>query len=265
MPGAEGPGDLAPSLAALVEPLRADPARAALLFDFDGTLSPTVADPAEARPAEGVAPLLGELADRYRTVALVSGRPVAFLAPLVPAGIVLSGQYGLERREADGTVVRHPAAVGVDLDAVVDDLRALGVAADAIEPKGLSVTVHYRTRPADEPLIRDAVGRVAGPHGLVVHDAKQSVELRVPAEVDKGTVVHELAAGAAGVLYVGDDLGDVPAFAALAVLRSSGVATASVAVRGPEAPPEVLASADAAVEGTEGVVHLLRSLATSSD
>jgi trehalose 6-phosphate phosphatase len=61
-------------------PLRGDPATAGIFSDFDGTLSPIVADPELAEPLPGIAPLLEELARRYRVVAVVSGvrraRPV---------------------------------------------------------------------------------------------------------------------------------------------------------------------------------------------
>ena len=77
-------------------PLRRDPATAGIFSDFDGTLSPIVADPALAEPLAGVPELLGELARRYQVVAVVSGRPVAFLAARLPASILLAGLYGLE-------------------------------------------------------------------------------------------------------------------------------------------------------------------------
>ena len=91
------------TLAGLVDRLRVDPARTVLLLGFDGTLSPTFVDPAAARPADGVVPVLTALAVEYRTVGVVSGRPLDVLDALLPAGVVLSGQYGLERRAADGT------------------------------------------------------------------------------------------------------------------------------------------------------------------
>ena len=72
-------------LARLLAPLRSEPSRSVLLFDFDGTLSPTVTDPAAARPADGAVDLLLALAERYRTVGVVSGRPASFLEPILPS------------------------------------------------------------------------------------------------------------------------------------------------------------------------------------
>jgi trehalose-phosphatase len=83
------------------------PGDAAVLLDFDGTLAPIVDDPVDARPFDGTADLLAELAGRYKVVAVISGRPVSFLQPLLPANVVLSGLYGLEVVQ-DGTRTDHP-------------------------------------------------------------------------------------------------------------------------------------------------------------
>jgi trehalose 6-phosphate phosphatase len=52
----------------------------ALCLDFDGTLAPIVKNPDDARPLPGLLELLAALAGRFAAVALVSGRPAAFLA-----------------------------------------------------------------------------------------------------------------------------------------------------------------------------------------
>jgi trehalose-6-phosphatase len=57
-------------------------------------------------------------------------------------------------------------------------------------------------------------------------------------------------------LYAGDDTTDLDAFGGLDGLEL-GV---RVAVNSPEAPPALLAAADVRVEGTEGVLALLREL-----
>ena len=64
-----------------------------------GTLSAIVNDPVAARPLPGVPDLLARLAARFGLVAVVSGRPTAFLAEVLqsPPGVTLVGLYGLER------------------------------------------------------------------------------------------------------------------------------------------------------------------------
>lgn len=250
-------------VARLLAPLRAEPSRSVLLFDFDGTLSPTVTDPAAARPADGAVDLLVALAGRYRTVGVVSGRPVTFLEPLLPSPpLVLSGQYGMES-VVDG---EHVASAEVaPWRAVVTDaagrLAASVPAGARVEPKGLTLTVHYREVPEHEDAVWAAAAAVAAATGLHHRAAKMSVELVPPIDASKGEVVHRWGAGAAAVLYAGDDLGDLPAFAALAELRAAGAHTVGVAVAGPELPAEVAAAADVVVPGPAGAVDVLRRLA----
>lgn len=250
-------------LARLLGPLRADPARSVLLFDFDGTLSPTVTDPAAARPAHGAVDLLLALAPRYRTVGVVSGRPVSFLEPTFPSPpLVLSGQYGMESVVAG----EHVARADVEpwravVAAAARDLEAAVPAGVLVEPKGLTLTVHYREVPQHEGAVWAAAAAVAGAVGLHHRAAKMSVELVPPIDASKGEVVHRWAHDASAVLYAGDDLGDLPAFAALAELRALGVHTVGVVVAGPELPPELAVVADVVVPGPAGAVEVLRQLA----
>ena len=62
-----------------------------------------------------------------------------------------------------------------------------------------------------------------------------SLELHPPVTVDKGTVVEERSDGLRSVAYIGDDVGDLPAFAALDRLTARGITAVKVAVRTPDA------------------------------
>jgi trehalose 6-phosphate phosphatase len=85
------------SLAGHAARLAARAGEVALCLDFDGTLSPIVDHPEAARPLPGVVELLGPLADRFAAVALISGRPAAYLAEHAPApGVRYLGLYGLQ-------------------------------------------------------------------------------------------------------------------------------------------------------------------------
>jgi trehalose 6-phosphate phosphatase len=249
----------------LLAPLRADPSSAAVLCDFDGTLAPIVPDPAAARPVDGATDALAALAGRYAVVAVVSGRPVSFLRALLPEAVQLFGLYGLERL-VDGELRDHPDATRwrpVLQQAAEAALAELPPAA-LVEPKGLSLTVHYRTAPEVAEAVQAWAAERAERDGLDVRAAKMSVELHPPVAVDKGTTVRSLASGMAAACFLGDDVGDLAAFAALADLRADGVAAVNVAVRSAEAPPEVLAAADAVVDGPTGALAVLRRLAADT-
>jgi trehalose 6-phosphate phosphatase len=242
----------------------------ALCLDFDGTLSPVVDDPQAARPLQGVVELLDPLAQRFAAVAIISGRPAPYLAEHVAAaGVRYLGQYGLQemyqgearadpRLEAARPTVAAAAAALRDSPAV----RESGA---WLEDKVYAIAVHTRRVP-DRERWTDAVDRtarqVADEYGLELIPGKMVWELRPPVRGDKGDAVRRVVAesGARAVVVVGDDLGDLPAFAAVAELAAEGHDGLRVAVRSEEAPPELLASADVVLEGPEGVLDFLRRL-----
>ena len=89
-----------------------------------------------------------------------------------------------------------------------------------------------------------------------------AVELRPPVPVDKGTVVEELCAGLEAAAFAGDDAGDLAAFDALDRLQRDGrlAHAVRIGVRSAEAPPELMARADVAVDGPAGLAALLAEL-----
>jgi trehalose 6-phosphate phosphatase len=135
-----------------------------------------------------------------------------------------------------------------------------------LEDKVYAVGVHTRRVP-DRDRWTDAVDRtareIAEQYGLEIIPGKMVWELRPAVRGDKGDGVRRVVAesGARAVVVVGDDLGDLPAFAAVAELAAEGHDGLRVAVRSQEAPPELLAAADLVLEGPEGVLDFLRRLA----
>ena len=130
-------------------PSAVTPRRPALFLDFDGTLSPIVAVAADARPLPGAVEVLVALAERFAVVAVVSGRPVAFLA----------GPPARRRRAARALRARGGGRRSTDRPG-----RGAGVARGRrrgggsrrwstvppgldVEHKGLSLTLHFRRQP----------------------------------------------------------------------------------------------------------------------
>jgi trehalose 6-phosphate phosphatase len=62
------------------------------------------------------------------------------------------------------------------------------------------------------------------------------------------------------VCFIGDDVGDLPAFDALDHLAADGATTLRVAVQTSESDDEVLRRADLLVDGPAGALDLLRAL-----
>ncbi|HEX5494952.1 MAG TPA: trehalose-phosphatase [Mycobacteriales bacterium] len=254
-------------LAALVD----RPDRSLVALDFDGTLSPIVADPTASRIAPGGLDALRALAGAVGRVAILTGRPAATVVELggldgVPR-LLVEGQYGAEHWYQGRLEVPEPPA---GLDAVRAALPAILSGADPgvhVEDKRLALGVH--TRRAADPdgalaALAAPVGELARAHGLTVSPGRYVLEIRAPGE-DKGRTLARLAAdlGPAAVLYAGDDLGDLPAFDTVEALRRDGVDGLTVCSASREAP-EVAARADLVVDGPAGVVAVLAGLAVAA-
>jgi trehalose 6-phosphate phosphatase len=246
---------------AALDVVRRAPRRAGVFTDFDGTLSPIVADPSAARPVTGGAEAVTALARAYGRVGVLSGRPVAFLQPFFGPEVVLAGLYGLET-VIDGIRRDHP--LGGAWREVVEDVAAnsdaRGPEGMRVEAKGLSITLHYRGRPEREPEVRAWAEQQAVRSGLDLRPARMSYELHPPIEVDKGTTLLELAEGLGAVAFLGDDVGDLPAFDALDRMAAAGADTVRVGVRSGEGAPELLERADLVVDGPTGVLAVLEDL-----
>lgn len=270
-----GGDDPPPAVRAALAPLLAHPASTAVLTDFDGTLSPIVTDPYTARPLDGVVEVMTSLAEEFGEVAVISGRSVAFLEEhlALPEAtdrdhqVRLVGLYGLEESLGDGQVVVEPAAVGWRqvVDAAVARFRQDAPGGVLVEPKGLAVTVHWRQAPEAEGWAAGAVAAEVGRSGLEAHPGRLSIELRPPLGVDKGSVVHRLAASSTAACYFGDDLGDLPAFGALADLAAAGgMATVALAVVDEESDRRVAAAADVVLAGPARALEALAWLSRSA-
>lgn len=241
------------------------PDDAAIIIDYDGTLAPIVDDPTQALPLEGVAALLDDLAGRYARVAVVSGRPLAFLLDVLPHSLILTGLYGLEALSG-GQRFDHPQ--GGSWREVIDDVASLGEVRGPegmlVERKGLSLTLHYRTHPEIEAQVHDWAMAQAARSGLRCRPARMSYELHPPIDVDKGTAVRNIANGVTSICYVGDDVGDLSAFDQLDVLEAAGRRALRVAVRSDESTPDLIERADVVVDGPAGVRDLLQRLVSGS-
>jgi trehalose 6-phosphate phosphatase len=257
-------------LAAIVE----DPAGALVAVDYDGVLAPIVTDPANSPPLPGAVPALARVAGSVGAVAVISGRPAQvvvdygrFSTEPSLADLVVFGHYGLQRWEArTGQLHSPPPPPG--LAAIREELPALlarvGVTDAWIEDKTVAVAVHTR-RSADPGValatLTPAVIECAQRHGLAVEPGRFVLEIRTPG-ADKGSTLrsHAGARAARSVCYIGDDLGDLPAFDAVEAMRRNGIPGLTVASGSTEVAA-VADRADLVVDGPPGVVSLLTALA----
>ncbi|MFH8339865.1 trehalose-phosphatase [Streptomyces sp. AM6-12] len=259
--------------------LLTNPGTAVIGLDFDGTLAPIVADPEQARAHPAAVAALTALAPKVAHIAVITGRPAGVAVRYggfagVPGldHLTVLGHYGAERWDAaTGTVsapAPHPgvAAVRAELPGLLDRVGAWR--GTWIEEKGRAVAVH--TRRAQDPqaayeALRAPLTDLATRHGLIVEPGRMVLELRPPG-MDKGVALGEYLreTGAGCVLYAGDDLGDLPAYAAVDKLRAEGTPGLLVCSGSTEVA-ELAERADLVVDGPEGVVRLLTALAAQLD
>ncbi len=250
-------------------------------LDFDGTLAPIVPDPAAAVIHPDGPDTLLAVAGRVRAVAVVTGRPAAQVVSLgrleevadrLPDGARLEvlGQYGNERwdsRTRAFTTRNVPpglAQLRAELPQLLADQDAEGA---FVEEKGLAVAVHTRRLPdAKEAFVRleEALADAAERHGLALEPGRLVLEVRAPG-MHKGLALRTAVsdADAGGVLFVGDDLGDLQAFEAARDLRDQGL-PALLVCSGSDEEEALAAISDVVVEGPTGVLDLLRRFATDA-
>ena len=244
------------------------PAASALLVDFDGTLAPIVDDPGTAAPLPDAVAALATLATRLGLVAVVTGRPVAYVRASMPdRRVAVVGQYGLERDDGAG-VATDPRVVAY-VPAVEAAARQLEASWPAlrVERKGdIAITLHWRERPELAP-DDDTIAAIAGAHGLRAWPARMACELRPPLAVDKGTAVTELLAGREleVAVFVGDDEGDRRAFAALDEWQAAAPSRRAVrvAIASAESPAALVAAADLRLDGPRDLAAQLAALAAA--
>lgn len=271
----------APRTAAGVQALQAiisSPGDTLIGLDFDGTLAAIVDDPEHAYADRAAVAALGRLGRRVGAVVVITGRPVRTAVRLGGfdgvaglASMVVLGQYGVERWNADGdsyVVPPDPPEIVAVADELPGLLTSLGLTEALVEHKGRAVGVHTRTMA--DPVeaftrLEEPIRTLAARHGLRVEPGKNVWEIRAPG-VDKGASLRSVVAdtGARQVVFAGDDLGDLPAFEAVRGLREDGMAGLLVCSASYE-EDALVAISDVILDGPAGVAEWLTALADAID
>jgi alpha,alpha-trehalase len=243
------------------------PARLAVFLDYDGTLTPIVDRPEDARLGEPARMAVARLA-RSCPVAIVSGRDLADVRGLVGLdGLYYAGSHGFDIAGPDGPHAPPAGAAGARpaLDAAEGRLReALAAIPGArLERKRFSIAVHYRL--VADARVADVERAVAGAHraqpGLRRRGGKKVFELQPDVDWHKGAAVRwllrELGLTGPGVrpVYVGDDETDEDAFRAIeppgagvVVLDAPRETAATYRLRSPDEVRQLLEGLASALE-----------------
>lgn len=201
--------------------------RVALFLDFDGTLAPIVADPANAQMSDAVRDALRGLVERDSIVTtIISGRAVEDLYVRIRVeNLIYSGNHGLE---IFGRGLRF---VEPEADKRRDQLRRLSellagrlrhIPGIIVEEKGLTTSIHYRQVSEDlvpgiEQAVRASVATAGAWFRMSV--GHEIFEIVPRTGWHKGAAVkwilQQLGPEAFLPVYIGDDNSDEDAFAVL--------------------------------------------------
>jgi trehalose 6-phosphate synthase/phosphatase len=240
----------------------------ALFLDYDGTLTPIVNRPEDARLSEATRKTLAEAARTPNLdVVVVSGRALEDVRTMVGVnGLTYVGNHGFEI-EGPGLAYRHEGAEAfrARLDRAADELGTIGVEGGWVERKGLTLSYHLRQVAVGE---RDRAQRLAEAvlrrRRLRVTSGALVVEGRPTVDWHKGRAVLHVLVHRHGAdwpariraLYIGDDVTDEDAFGSLRGIGRS--------IRVSPLPPAIPTAADFRLPDPEAVVHLLRWLASGA-
>ncbi|MGI9421525.1 MAG: trehalose-phosphatase [Geminicoccaceae bacterium] len=205
--------------------------RTVVCLDYDGTLTPIVDRPELALLSKPMQRYLDCLAD-LATVAVISGRDLQDLQDLVGLDrLYYAGSHGFEISKPDGEAkILHGMDYLPSLESAERMLRdrLAQIEGVLVERKRLSLAVHYRLvgedgRPKTKVIVDDVLERhpdLRRTLGKMVYDLQPDIDWH------KGKAVRALLdavkseCGKIFPIYIGDDVTDEDAFAAL---RGSGV------------------------------------------
>ncbi len=226
----------------MIEELAATP-RLLIASDFDGTLAEIVEDPDLATPLARSKAVLEDLAGLEGTaVAIISGRRRADLVERFdhPA-FVLIGEHGADHGFCTGP---ETPALAIARQLVDEVVRV--TPGSRAEHKTRSVGFHYRLVTDPEETVENLRRQAEEIEGLEIVEGKKIMEL-TDSSVSKGLALAALrrSLGVDRVVFMGDDVTDETAFAALedddvGVHVGVGPTLATVAVPNPSALADLL-------------------------
>jgi trehalose 6-phosphate phosphatase len=223
-------------------PLPAAVDRWALFLDVDGCLVEFQSLPELVKIPAGARDSIHQLQRLLDgAVAIISGRTLADLDRLfAPLCLPSAGQYGMNRRSADGVMhqILLPEPATIEFVRAQTLVLAKQHPALHVEDKGYSIALHYRKAPYLAGDVAKAAASIVAPlEGAYEVQQGAMVQEIKPSTCNKGAAVRSFLREAPFQsrlpVFVGDDFADESAFAA--VNKLGGVSIAVGADRQTEA------------------------------
>ena len=240
-----------------------------LITDMDGTLSEIPHEFLQKTVPLSTLPQLAQLLNHFDLVAVISGRRTEALKDIVNIeGVKYIGNYGMERWENNHAVLHPDVTASLSsMRAVAKELEALrSIEGMIIQDKWATMSVHYHMCPQPEiakQQILDLLEKSPHIKNLRLMDEKTNIGIVPRVDIDKGTAVTSLITEhhLKGAIYLGDDIGDVPAFKAIRQARENTTFDGlAILVTGPETTQEILNEADFTLNDVQETEILLNWL-----
>jgi trehalose 6-phosphate phosphatase len=259
------------------EKFKNDP-ETAVITDIDGTISQIVSKPDEAVVTSKMRNFLTRLADKFKLVAVISGRPVKDAQKIVGVdNLLYVGSHGLEymkngKIHVEEEVERYVPIIK-EVACKLEEEDSCNIEGVLFEDKGLCFSIHYRL--CEEPekareiildSLEDALKTTKNDNrceNLKIKEGRKIVEIRPPIGYDKGTILEKLTSEnhVEKLVYFGDDITDNDAFSKLNQLKCENKLDGeSVLVLSEEIPDYLKKNASFFVENVDEVQKFFKWL-----
>lgn len=197
-----------------------------IFFDYDGTVTPIVSHPKDAKLSEDMKNTLIKLSNQC-TLAVISGRGLNDIKSLVGIkGIHYAGSHGYEIEGPSIKMEHQPALEFVKIFDVLEKELAeelKDVQGALVERKKFSIALHYRNVSENEAyLIQNAADKAIQKYSKVRKSyGKKVYELQPDLEWNKGKALEwlmealNIEKNGSKIFYIGDDITDEDAFSAI--------------------------------------------------
>lgn len=259
------------------EKFKNDP-ETAVITDIDGTISQIASKPAEAVVTLEMRNVLTRLADKFKLVAVISGRPVKDAQKIVGVdNLLYVGNHGLEylkngKIHVEEEIERYVPIIK-EIARKIEENNSCNIKGILFEDKDLCFSIHYRLCKEPEKAreiilnsIEDALKTTKNDNryeNLKIKEGRKIVEIRPPIGYDKGTILEKLTSEnqVKKLVYFGDDITDNDAFSKLNQLKSGNKFDGeSVLVLSEEIPDYLKKNASFFVKNVEEVQKFFKWL-----
>lgn len=246
--------------------------RRGLLSDMDGTLSPIVNHPDDARATPKNLELLEKLNQQLELVGIITGRAVNDVREKVNIeGLVYAGNHGMEQWE-NGEVIVPPeiAAFRPNLEVVIQQVEPHLLDGMLLEDKQSTLSIHYRNATEPDHIVRDfqsILAPIVEDNNLDLFSGRMIFEIRPAVKINKGVAFQQLIEthNLSAAMYIGDDTTDVDAFVVARQLRETDTCySLAIGVESDDMPSAVADTADMMVSGVSDVEAFLSWLVSAS-